>query len=62
MVEDVLQVRVGEVDVVLGHPVGDLAEVAADVGQGGAVPKQVGGQGVAGLVWDHAAKVELVDP
>ena len=34
VLEDVLQVGVGQVDVVLGHPVADLPEVAADVGQG----------------------------
>jgi hypothetical protein len=47
---------------VLGHSVGDVAEVAADVGQRGAVAQQSGGQGVSGLVSDDGAKVELGDP
>ncbi|OIJ95001.1 hypothetical protein BIV23_35680 [Streptomyces monashensis] len=47
----------------LGHAVGDLAEVAADVSQGRAVPQQPGGQGVPGLVGDVvSAEVEAGDP
>lgn len=52
VLEDVLQVAAGQVDIVLGHAVGDLAEVAADVGQGCAVPQQPGGQRVPSLVGD----------
>lgn len=49
-------------DIVLGHPLGDLAEIAADVGQARAGAQQVGGQGVAGLMSDVVAEVETVDP
>ena len=62
VLEDVFQVGLGQVDVVLGHAVGDVAEVAADVGQARAVPQQAGGQRVPGLVGDVAAEVELGDP
>ncbi|MER5756820.1 hypothetical protein [Streptomyces sp. NPDC002088] len=37
--EDVLQVFAGEMDVVLGHPVGDLAQIPANVRQAGAGPQ-----------------------
>ncbi|GES32387.1 hypothetical protein San01_48740 [Streptomyces angustmyceticus] len=47
----------------LGHALGQLAEVAAHVGECGAGAQQVGGQGVAGLVGDvRAAEVEVGDP
>ena len=62
VLEDVFEVGLGQVDVVLGHPLGDLAEVAADVGQARPGPQQAGGQRVPGLVGDPAADVELVDP
>jgi hypothetical protein len=62
VLQDVLQVGLGQVDVVLGHPLGDVAEVAADVRQARPGPQQVGRQRVAGLVRDPAADVELVDP
>ena len=62
VLQDVLQVGMAELDVVLGHPVGDVPEVAADVGEGRAVAQQAGGQRVPGLVGDPAADVELVDP
>ncbi|AIV32119.1 hypothetical protein NI25_00030 [Streptomyces sp. CCM_MD2014] len=47
----------------LGHAFGELAEVAADVGECGAGAQQVGSEGVAGLVGDvGAAEVEVGDP
>jgi hypothetical protein len=50
-------------DVVLGHAVGDLTEVAADVRQARAMPQQPGGQRVPGLVGDVVtAEVKLGDP
>ena len=49
-------------DVMFGHPVADLAEIPADVGQGRAVAEQVGGQGVPGLVRDVMAEVHGVHP
>ena len=52
----------GQLDVVLGHPVGDVPEVAADVAEGRAVAQQAGGQRVPGLVGNPAADVELIDP
>ena len=39
-----------------------MPEVAADVGEGGPVPWQAGGQGVPGLVGDPAADVKFVHP
>ncbi|GAA2986839.1 hypothetical protein GCM10020227_64540 [Streptomyces flavovirens] len=63
MLEDVVQIGLGEVDVVLGHAVGDLAEVTADVRQARAVPQQPGGQRVPGLVGDVVtAEVKLGEP
>jgi hypothetical protein len=63
-VESVFQPRVGvgEVDVVFGHSLGDLAEVALDVREVRAVAQQVGCERVPGLVGDAVAEVELVDP
>ena len=49
-------------DIALRHFLGDMAQVAADVGQAGAGAQQAGGQGVAGLVGHLAADVEAVDP
>jgi hypothetical protein len=57
-----LRVGVGEVDVVLGHAFGDVAEVALDVGEVRTVAQQVRRQGVAGLVWDAVADVQGVHP
>lgn len=63
VLEDVVQVRLGQVDVVLGHAVGDLTEVTADVRQARAVPQQPGGQRVPGLVGDVVtAEVKLCEP
>ena len=62
VLEDVLQVRVGQVHVVLRHPVADLPEVTADVGQGRAMAQQAGGQRVPGLVGNVVAEVHGVDP
>lgn len=62
VLQDVFQVGLGEVDVVLGHPLGDVTEIAADVGQARASAQQVGCQAVPGLVRNPAADVELVDP
>src|SRR5712691_8570336 len=50
------------VDVVFRHPVADLAEIPADVGQGRAMTEQAGGQGVPGLVRDEMAEVHGVHP
>lgn len=63
--EGALQVGigVGEVDVVLGHLVGDLSQVALDVGEVGAVLEEVRREGVAGLVRDaFGDDAERVDP
>jgi hypothetical protein len=46
----------------LGHPLGDLAEVSADVRQARPGPQQAGGQRVAGLAGNPPADVEIVDP
>lgn len=63
VLEDVVQVRLGQVDVVLGHAVGDLTEVAADARQARAVPQQPGGRRMSGLVGDVVtAEVKLGDP
>lgn len=62
VLEDVFEVGVGQVDVVFGHAVGDLAEVAADVAEAGTGPQQVGGHGVPGLVRHVLAEVEGLDP
>jgi hypothetical protein len=62
LLQNVFQVRLGEVDLALRHFLGDMAEVTADVGQGGAGAQQAGSQGVAGLVGDLTADVEVVDP
>src|SRR6266487_262574 len=62
VLEDVLQVGVGQVHVVFRHPVADPPQVAADVGQGRAMAEQAGGQGVPGLVGDVVAEVHAVDP
>ena len=62
VLQHVLEVGMRQVHVVLGHPVGDLAEVAADVGQAGPGAQQVGGQGVPGLVRHPVTEVEFVHP
>lgn len=63
VLEDVVQVGAGQADVMLGHTVGDLAEVAADVGQGRAVPQQPGGKRVPGLMGNAvSAEVEVGEP
>jgi hypothetical protein len=49
-------------DVVLGHPIGHVPEVAADVRQARAGPQQVGGQGMPGLMRDEMTDVQLFDP
>jgi hypothetical protein len=62
LLQDVFQVRLGKMDIVLRHFLGNLAQVTADVGQAGPGAQQAGGQGVAGLVGYLAADVEAVDP
>src|SRR5262249_8005712 len=62
VLEDVFEVGLGEVDVVLGHPVGDLTEISTNVRQGGAGPQQVGCQGVPRLVGNQTAQVQFGDP
>jgi hypothetical protein len=63
VLQDVLDLAGGDLGVVLGHADGDVAEVAADVVQPGAVGQQPGGQGVTGLMGDAAnTQVELVYP
>ena len=61
-VQDVVKVGAGQVDVVLGHPVGHLPEVAADMGQGCAIAQQIRGDGVPGLMRDVVADVEGIGP
>jgi hypothetical protein len=51
-----------QMNVMLCHPVGDVAEVTADMGQGRPVAQQVRRQGVPGLVRHPAADVEVSDP
>ena len=62
VLQDVVEVRLGQVDVVLGHAVGDLAEVAADVGQGRAVRAAGWWPGCAGPGGGRTAEVEVGDP
>jgi len=62
LLQDVFQVRLGKVNIVLRHFLGDLPKVLADVGQAGPGAQQAGGQRVAGLVRHPAADVEAVDP
>jgi hypothetical protein len=63
VLQDVLDLADRDLGVVLGHADGDVAEVAADVVQPGAVGQQPGGQGVTGLMGDAAnTQVELVYP
>ena len=62
MLQHVLQIRMGQMDVMFGHPVADLAQIPADVGQGRAMTEQVRRQGVPGLMRDEMAEVHGVHP
>jgi hypothetical protein len=48
--------------VMLGHPIGDLTQIAADMGQARAGAQQICGQRVPSLMSDVVAEVEAIDP
>jgi hypothetical protein len=50
------------VHIVFGHPITDLAEVGADVGEAGPGAQQVGGQGVPSLMRHVVAEVQVGNP
>jgi len=56
------RIGAGDVDVMLGHALRDLAKVLLNVGEGGAVSEQIGRQRVTGLVRDCDTDVKVVDP
>ena len=62
LLQDVLEVGVGQMDVMLRHPVRDLAQVTADMGERRPVAQEIRGQGVPGLVGNAVAEVHLVHP